>query len=86
MLAVADELAQGVASQKTQLINYADTCYPPAYSYFKETFDTNNLKDTVGAIKAACYFLPCKIDELKPTARDLDSLKYFTLIDPTLNS
>ena len=38
VLAVADDLAQGSASRKTQLINYANSCYPPAYSYFKQKF------------------------------------------------
>ena len=29
VLAVADHLAQGNPSHKTQLMNYANTCYPP---------------------------------------------------------
>ena len=83
VLAVADDLAQGSASHKTQLTNYANTCYPPAYSYFKEKFD-NNLKNAVEAFKAARYFLPSKIDELRPTISDLDSLNVFLFFDPTL--
>jgi len=83
VLAVADDLAQGSASHKMQLINYANTCYPPAYSYFKEKFDTD-LKKAVEVFKAARYFLPCKIDELRPTISDIDSHKSFPFLDSTL--
>jgi hypothetical protein len=56
---------------------------PPAYSYFKQKFDTD-LKNAVEAFKAARYFLPSKIDELRPTISDIDSLKSFPFLDPTL--
>ena len=36
------------------------------------------------AFKAARYFLPSKIDELKPTISDIDSLKSFPFLDSTL--
>ena len=56
---------------------------PPAYSYFKVKFDTD-LKKAVEAFKAARYFLPSKIDELKPTISDIDSFKSFPFLDSTL--
>ena len=83
LLAVADNLAQGNVSHKMQLINYANTCYPPAYSYFKEKFD-KDLKKAVEIFKAARYFLQFKIDELRPTISDIDSLKLFPFLDSTL--
>ena len=56
---------------------------PPAYSYFKEKLDTD-LKEAVKPFKAACYFLPSKIDELRPTISDIDSLKSFPFLDSTI--
>lgn len=85
VLAVADDLAQGSASHKMQLINYANTCYfvyKWSYSYFKEKFNTDLKKAEV--FKAARYFLPCKIDELRPTISDIDSLKSFPFLHSTL--
>ena len=83
ILAVADDLAQGSGSHKAQLINYTKTCYHPAYSYFKEKFD-KDLKKAIEAFTAARYFLPSKIDELRPTISDIDSLKSFPFLDSTL--
>ena len=83
ILAVADDLAQGSGSHKAQLINYTKTFYHPAYSYFKEKFD-KDLKKAIEAFKAARYFLPSKIDELRPTISDIDSLKSFPFLDSTL--
>ena len=83
VVAVADNIAQGSASRKMQLVNYANTCYPLAYSYFKEKFDVD-LKNAMEAFKAARYFLPCKIDELRPSISDIDSLKSFPFLDSTL--
>ena len=83
VLAVADDLAQGNASNRTQPINYANTCYPPAYSYFKEKFE-RDLKNTVDAFKAAQYFLPHKINEQRPTISDMDSLKSFPFLDSVM--
>ena len=83
VLAVAKDLAQGNAARETQLINYANTCYPPAYSYFKEKFD-KDLKNVVEVFKAVRYFLTSKIDEQKPTISDINSLKSFPFLDSTL--
>ena len=63
VVAVADNLAQGSAERKAQLVNYANTCYPPAYSYFKEKFDID-LKKAMDAFRSERYLLPHKIDEL----------------------
>lgn len=83
VVAVAENLAQGSTSRKQQLVNYANTCYPPAYRYFKEKFDTD-LKEAVAVFKAARFFLPYKVDELKPTISDIDTLKSFPFLDSTL--
>ena len=54
-----------------QTSNYATTYNSPAYSYFKEKCDKDLKK--VKAFKAARYFLPQKINKLKPTISDIDS-------------
>ena len=81
--AVADDLAQGNASHRTQLINDANTCYPPAYSYFKVKFE-RDLKNTVDAFKTAQYFLPHKINEQRPTILDMELLKSFPFLDSVM--
>ena len=83
VLAVAKSLAEGNATREAQFINYANACYPPAYSYFKEKFD-KDLKSVVEAFKAARYFLPSKINQLRPTIADIDSLKSFPFLDTRL--
>ena len=82
---MARELPQGNASHKIQLLDYANQCYPPAYKYFQDKFD-NDLKNVVSAFKAARYFLPWKVHELKPTTSNIESLKAFPFIDANLLS
>ena len=79
--AVAKLLSRGNSAREKQLVAYAKACCVPAYSYFKEKFD-NDLKPIVLAFKAARYLSPSKVNELKPTAIDIDSLTAF----PFLNS
>ena len=79
--AVAKLLSRGKSTHECQLIAYAKACCVPAYAYFKEKFD-NDLKPVVTAFKAARYFSPSKVNELKPTAADIDGLTAF----PFLNS
>ncbi len=47
---------------------------------FEDKFD-NDLKNVVSAFKAARYFLPWKVDELRPTIADIDLLNMFLFID-----
>lgn len=61
---------------------YAKSCVQSAYSYFKTKFDSD-LKPTVLAFKAARYFLPSKLRDLKPTATYVDLLRAFTFLDLT---
>ena len=77
--ALAREQAQGNSSHEQQLLAYAKSCVIPAYAYFKTKFD-NDLKSTLDAFKAACYFNPCKLAELKPTSADIDDLCCFPFL------
>ena len=79
--AVTKLLASGNSTHEKQLIAYAKACSIPAYAYFKEKFD-NDLRPIVLAFKAARYLSPSKVNELKPTADDVNSFAAF----PFLNS
>ena len=79
--ALASQLSEGVPSRKQQLLSYAEQCVTPAYTYFRDKFE-NDLKPIVDAFKAARFFNPSKMNELKPTAANIDALKSF----PFLNS
>ena len=81
--AVAKQLSAGDPAREQQLMMYAKSCVESAYDYFKEKFD-NELKAPLVAYKAARYFSPTKLNELKPSATDIDSLRAFTLLDSTL--
>ena len=65
-------------------MRYAKGCVQPAYEYFKAKFDytSGELKDT--AFRAARYFVPSKLNELKSTTTDIDSLKLFPFFDAKL--
>ena len=47
---------------------------------------SGELKDIVLAFKAARYFVPSKLNELKPTATDIESLKLFPFFDASFIS
>ena len=82
--ALARELSQGVLSREQQLLAYARECVTPAYTYFKEKFE-NDLKPVLDAFKAARFFNPSKVNELKPTATDIDSLESFPFLKQQLS-
>ena len=63
----------------------ANACCAPAYSYFKAKFD-NDLSPHLLAFKAARYFSPSKVNELKPAAADIDSLSVFPFLNSDLIS
>lgn len=80
VVAVAKYLATGNASRERQLVAYAENCVTAAYSYFKSKFD-DALKPAVTAFKAAGYFSPSKINELKHTTSDVDAASIFPFLD-----
>ena len=59
---------------------YAKRCVGPGLNYFKMKFN-GELSGTVAAFKAARFFLPCKIHEMKPDASAIDDLKAFPFLD-----
>ena len=79
--AVARKLANGDPRHEQQLITYAKSCVSAAYAYFKGKFE-RDLQPAVLAFKAARFFSPHKICELKPSAADIDMVRSI----PFLNS
>jgi len=78
--AMAKQLTTGDAACEQQLVRYAKACVQPAYQYFQSKFD-NDLKPALLAFKAARYFSPSKVSELKPSSADIDWLCKFTFLN-----
>ena len=54
------------------MYNYAVSCAKPVYDYL-------SLKVPLSGFKAARFFDPVKVCELKPTSADINNLKVFPL-------
>ena len=74
--AVAHKLSYGNALVYQQMYSYGVSCAKPAYDYFKTKF-YSDLKIPLSGFKAARFFDPVKVSELKPTSADIDDLKVF---------
>ena len=64
-------------------MNYAKSCIEPAYAYFNSKFQspTSDLTKALSAFKAARFFSPSQINELKPSTTDIDTLTEFPFVD-----
>ena len=82
VIAIAKQLSGGNSAREQQLVSYARSCVQPAYSYSQNKFD-GELKPALLVFKTARYFTLSKLNELKPTAADIDSLRVFTFFDST---
>ena len=84
--AIAKKESAGNTCNEQQLLRYAKNCVKPAYEYFQEKFDYYNgeLKDILSAFKAARFFSPSQMDEIRPASGDMDSLKSFSFIEDNL--
>ena len=62
---------------------YAACSFKPVYDYFLAKFDKDSgeLKTAVMAFKAARYFAPNQLNELKPDPLSNESLKLFPFFD-----
>ena len=83
LVSVACQLSQGNMERKNQLLAYGKVCCAPAYAYFKTKFD-NDLQPNMNAFKIARYFSPARVNELKPSVTDIDSLSAFPFVTPDL--
>lgn len=78
----AKNLSSGDSRHEHQLVAYAKSYVVPVFTDFKSKFE-NNLQPAVLAFKAARYFSPPKVNEIKPTAADIDSLRAISFLDTT---
>ena len=76
VIAVAKKLSCGIPTRARKLIDYAKSCVEPGYQNFEDKFG-NDFKSALSAFKCLRYFYPAKINELQPSAGDLDDFKYF---------
>ena len=83
VLAIAKSESAGNASNEQLLIRYAQNSVTPSYEYFKQKFDftTGELKDILLAFKAARFFSPPQMDELRATPSEIDTLGKFPFLD-----
>ena len=70
-------------NHESQLIAYVNACCAPAYSYLKAKFD-NDLRSHLLAFKVARYISLLKVNELKRTTADIDSLSVFPFLKSEL--
>jgi len=76
--AVAKREASGNNVHEKQLLDYADTCFKPAYDYFKLKFD-QDVKPAMNAFKAAWLFSPSNAYFMYPipSRANVDQLSVF---------
>ena len=74
--AIARLESNGSITHENQLVKYAKSCIEPAYAYFYSKFQSpaSDLTKAVSAFKAARYFSPSRINELRPSTTDIDTL------------
>ena len=72
-----------LSSYENQQVTYGCNCAQPAFDYFKLKFSTD-LKPVVDAFRAARYFSPSKLSELKPTVTDIDQFSHFPFLKPKI--
>ena len=79
VVAVSEKLSS-VLSSRNQLIAYAKACVKPAYDYF-ETKCNEDLAISISMFKCAHLFHPSKMNDMKPTVADVDTLRLFPFLD-----
>lgn len=63
---------------------YASECIKPAVEYFKLKFETE-LQQVLSAFKSVRLFNPMKVNDMHPSAADVDILKSFEFLDQTID-
>ena len=71
--ATAANIAPGNPTVQQQLVTHALSCVQSGLDYFDEKFG-DDTKSPLNAFKAARYFSPSKLNEIQPSASDIDSL------------
>ena len=72
--ATSVNIAPGNPIVQQQLVTHALSCVQSGLDYFNEKFG-DDTKSPLNAFKAARYFLPSKLNEIQPSASDIDLLR-----------
>ena len=78
--AISRMLAGGNSLSQQQWTSYALHCVKDALLYFQSKFGDDSLSP-LNVFKAARYFMPSKINEIQPSASDIDSLAVIPFFD-----
>ena len=81
--AVANNLAgseKAIQRQLNEIVAYAKASIQQAYDYFLAKFN-KDLQPALSGFKAAPYFSPIKICEIKPHATDIESLHVLSFLN-----
>ena len=80
MAAIANTLAPGNQSVVQQWMQYGMDCVQPGIDHFHSKFG-NDSSLPLNAFKAARLVSPLKVNDLKPVAADIDSLKCIPILN-----
>ena len=75
----------GNTSLQQQWCAYSISCVQPGLDYFEEKLG-NDSQNPMAVFKAARLFCPSKVNQMKPTAEDIDCLKYFPFLEEHLDA
>lgn len=76
-------IAPNVLAQQ-QWLQYAAACVQPGLQYFQDRKATS-MKDLLACFKAARLFSPSKVQEIKPSCAEVDSLMIFPFLSGCLD-
>ena len=82
--AIAANLAPGNPGAQQQMVSQALSCVKGGLDYFQEKFGNDSISP-LNAFRAAQYLSPSKVNEIQPSASDIDSLCAIPFLnDPTI--
>ena len=82
--AVARSVSSGNAATQQQLLQYALSCVQPGLQYFLDR-KGSSMEEPLACFKAARFFSPSKVHEIRPSALDLDALLCFPFLRSSLS-
>lgn len=82
--AVIQEAFPGNLPLQNQAITYAKACVQPGIKYFHAILGEDD--SVMKGFKAARLFSPHRLNEIQPSAQDIDNLRAFPFMDNEVNS
>lgn len=78
--AISKEISGGNVVTEQQLIAYGKACVNPAIQYYQERLE-DSMRIPLQAFRAACVFVPFKVQEMNIDTHAVDSLAVFPFFD-----